>query len=252
MRRSNLFHAALAVAYIIGGISEALAQSVSNPAPTAGNTVQGFSIVLVLGELQSGATPDNIPAAARRALADLKDFLPYKGYRLLDTAWTMGGFSTRGPATTRVGGPGGESLEVRLDASVGARKMDSTQLNVRFRLVQSNVALPNSGLADQLHKEASSLKNALVSEEAELNALKQKLAAGHPDLRLAQIKLDTWKKQLAALETAAQTASVGPSLIDTSFNMNIGETVVVGTSRVQGDKALIAILTAVPRSAVKP
>jgi hypothetical protein len=34
-------------------------------------------------------------------------------------------------------------------------------------------------------------------------------------------------------------------LIDTTFNMDVGETVVVGTSRLQGDKALIVLLTAV-------
>jgi hypothetical protein len=38
------------------------------------------------------------------------------------------------------------------------------------------------------------------------------------------------------------------AVIDTSFNMDIGETVVVGTSRLQGDKALIVLLTAVGRS----
>ena len=40
------------------------------------------------------------------------------------------------------------------------------------------------------------------------------------------------------------------SIIDTSFTMDVGETVVVGTSRLAGgDKALIALLTAVPRNA---
>ena len=39
--------------------------------------LQGFGIVLVLGDVQEGATTDNIPAAARAALSDLKDFLPY-------------------------------------------------------------------------------------------------------------------------------------------------------------------------------
>jgi hypothetical protein len=34
-------------------------------------------------------------------------------------------------------------------------------------------------------------------------------------------------------------------VIDTSFTMDVGETVVVGTSRLQGDKALIVLLTAV-------
>jgi hypothetical protein len=38
-------------------------------------------------------------------------------------------------------------------------------------------------------------------------------------------------------------------IISTGFTMQIGETVVVGTSRLRGgDKALIALLTAVPRS----
>jgi hypothetical protein len=35
-------------------------------------------------------------------------------------------------------------------------------------------------------------------------------------------------------------------VIDTSFSMDVGETVVVGTSRLKGDKALIALLTAIP------
>ncbi len=34
--------------------------------------------------------------------------------------------------------------------------------------------------------------------------------------------------------------------MDASFRMDVGETVVVGTSRIQGDEALIAPLTAVP------
>ena len=35
-------------------------------------------------------------------------------------------------------------------------------------------------------------------------------------------------------------------LIDTQFDMAIGETVVVGTSRIGGDKGLVVLLTAVP------
>jgi hypothetical protein len=38
----------------------------------------------------------------------------------------------------------------------------------------------------------------------------------------------------------------GRPVVATSFSMDTGETVVVGTSRVQGDKALILLLTAVP------
>jgi hypothetical protein len=52
---------------------------------------------------------------------------------------------------------------------------------------------------------------------------------------------------MSLIENAA-TNTHGRSVIDTSFTMDIGETVVVGTSRVRGgDKALIALLTAVPK-----
>jgi hypothetical protein len=41
--------------------------------------------------------------------------------------------------------------------------------------------------------------------------------------------------------------SASRSIIDTSFAMDVGETVVVGTSRLKGNsRALIALLTAVP------
>ena len=49
-------------------------------------------------------------------------------------------------------------------------------------------------------------------------------------------------------DRAAQMARA--STIDTSFTMDVGETVVVGTSRLKGGtKALIALLTAVPARA---
>ena len=52
---------------------------------------QGFSVVLVLGDLNSGSNADaTVPPAARKALSDMKDFLPYKGYRLLDAEWILG------------------------------------------------------------------------------------------------------------------------------------------------------------------
>ena len=38
-----------------------------------------------------------------------------------------------------------------------------------------------------------------------------------------------------------------PILIDTSFKIDVGETVVVGTSRLAGEQALILLVTAVPR-----
>src|SRR5947209_10963812 len=62
-------------------------------------------------------------------------------------------------------------------------------------------------------------------------------------------ELETLARQAAALERAAGGRRLS-NVIDTTFSMEIGETVVVGTSHLRGgDKALIARLTAVPRGA---
>ena len=67
----------------------------------------------------------------------------------------------------------------------------------------------------------------------------------------ATIKLAEAKQRRSGGRGSTQslrTVRVRP-MIDTSFTMDVGETVVVGTSRIAGgDKALIALLTAVPRN----
>ena len=55
--------------------------AITTPKPSWPGATYGFSVVLVLGDMQGGATADSVPAAARKALADMKDFLPYKSYR---------------------------------------------------------------------------------------------------------------------------------------------------------------------------
>src|SRR5262245_66628788 len=101
MKRINALQRAGSLARLAAAITLAGAATVSaqSPAakpvkPAAGTeppvkTVvaapQGYSVVLVLGDMQNASPADsNVPAAARKALADLKDFLPYKSYRLLD------------------------------------------------------------------------------------------------------------------------------------------------------------------------
>src|SRR5262245_50473946 len=93
--------------------------------------LQGFSLVLVLGDLYGGAAaPDNIPAAARAALADLKDFLPYKSYRLLDTAWILGSTTQLFRATSRLRGVEEQTYEIALTSNpVGA---PAPSLQVKF------------------------------------------------------------------------------------------------------------------------
>ena len=91
--------------------------------------LRGFSVALVQGDLKTG-TPigESVPAAAAKALADLKDFLPYKSYRLLDTQWTMGA----GRMTGRLRGPDGKEYDLELQARHGAD--DATLAVSRFVL----------------------------------------------------------------------------------------------------------------------
>jgi len=65
--------------------------------------------------------------------------------------------------------------------------------------------------------------------------------------RTVNAQMAELKRQIGVTE-GAPTIGRGRSVIDTTFNMDVGETVVVGTSRTRGgDKALIALLTAVPK-----
>ena len=220
---------------------------------------QGFSVVLVVGDLQAGTVQDNVPVAARKALADMKDFLPYKGYRLLDVHWTL--CCGRTPVTSRLRGPEGQEYELVLNTSHDARG----RLSVRFLLTEASRATNtvNSGRNGEvltvLMRERERVQSELASttskarsrfevgtgrspeEVPEVAELKRRLA--DIDIRIAEARERTGQRSEPRGKAAASQA-----VIDTSFTMDVGETVVVGTSRIAGaDKALIALLTAVPQ-----
>jgi hypothetical protein len=169
------------------------------PAPVPG--LRGFGVVLVQGEMQAGAPGgEAVPAASLKALNDLKDFLPYKSYKLLDTQWTMGS----GRLIGSLRGPENTAYTFEVEARPGG---DAGLLVSRF------------------------------------------LLRGPGDDRMSAL----YARGLASRDPIDDVfAKIGPmarSLIDTSFSMDIGETVVVGTSRLQGNNALIVLLTAVSKSA---
>lgn len=232
---------------------------------------QGFSVVLVLGDLQGGSTQDNVPPAARKALTDMKDFLPYKSYRLLDVQWTLccGGRGTT-PAVSRLRGPDGHDYELTLAASLEP----VSRLGVRFTL-RDPVAADSEAGGSELIRELQLERERL---EAEYQAMKQRAQQNYevgtgrgpeqdPEVRQARLRVANATIKLAEAKqrnpgTRVVTPGMTPnhpdriaamksrSIIDTSFTMDVGETVVVGTSRLAGgDKALIALLTAVPRTA---
>ena len=173
--------------------------------------LRGFSVVLVQGDLKAGAASDNVPAAATKALADLKDFLPYRNYRLLDTQWTVGS----GHMAGRLRGPEGKEYDLELTSQRGPTS-DTPVTVSRFLLRE---VMPNA-LTDRV---SGLVARGLVTR--------------------SQAQMQDQNKSRGVFAAVMGSRPV----IDTTFSMNIGETVVVGTSRLQGDTALIVLLTAVSR-----
>jgi hypothetical protein len=244
--------------------------------------LQGFNIVLLVGESQSsGASIEDVPPAARKALADMKDFLPFKHYRVLDSQWTSCCAETsRNSIAGRVqgvvatvggsgqGGSGGS--EMRLMPRTYTFMLQVTpngpRLNVYFSLqpegpVRSGQAANVSAAREQelerrlfeLRKEAETLEDeiALRGRAAKQDNTAQKeqkevdLSVLNAQRRRVQQRIaETTNELTRGNAHAADTDRSSRSLIDSNFTMDIGETVVVGTSRLGGDKALIAIVTA--------
>jgi hypothetical protein len=232
-----------------------------SPAP------QGFSVVLVLGEMQGNGATDSVPAAARKALADMKDFLPYKSYRFLDTQWTL--CCGRSPTVTRLRGPDEQDYDLELSPGVAA---PDGKWAVRFALrepVESgapNESASSSGSADSAKqkRELESQMQTINDLQRRLQILREQYSEGHVEAQRLKAQISQLERELEAERARVERSSAaervaagrfikemrphGRAIIDTSFTMEIGETVVVGTSRLKGDKALIALLTAVPSS----
>jgi hypothetical protein len=234
---------AVIIRSVIVAIGLALASS-SVWAQTPTSAFQGFSVVLVLGDVQEGATSDNIPAAARAALADLKDFLPYRSYRVLDTAWVLASSATRQAVTSRLRGPDEQDYEVTLDRM----PVGTSSLQIRFAMSEAS----DERRADAAHREAqfrTEMSQLGATHDALENQLK-KLNPDHPDARSLRQRLADVEIEIEARRNERRVPSGGATLIDTSFTMSLGETVVVGTSRMRGgNKALIVLLTAATRGA---
>ncbi len=211
----------------------------------SGPRPQAFSVSLVLGEMQASGGSDNVPAAARKALTDVKDFLPYKTYRLLDSQWTL--CCGRSAIMTRLRGPEDQDYALELSPS----NAGSGKWYVHFSLWE-----PRGGETGELTAasggNASSLDAQRVTLERQLAELRKTETENHPDVAQTRVHIEALERALndsrRAAEIAGQRLRMSiprRAVIDTSFTMDVGETVVVGTSRLKGDKALIALLTAV-------
>jgi hypothetical protein len=246
MKRLNVMQRAGSLAGLATVITLAGAAAVSAqpPAPVKVSPAspQGYSVVLVLGDVQNASAGDNnVPPAARKALGDMKDFLPYKSYRLLDAQWILGSQRT----VSRLRGPNDQEYELTLRGVSNAGK-----LSVNFRLAEPSAVVGVKPAADAESRAGrrASLEDALRAAEAEAERLRASSGEKRAETATAsREKIAAIQKELEQEKTLRDAAARvgGRSIIDTSFMMDVGETVVVGTSRVAGDKALIALLTAV-------
>ena len=246
MKRMDVMHRLGSLSGLATMITLAASTSVSaQPAPVkvAPASAEGYSVVLVLGDVQNASAGDNnVPPAARKALGDMKDFLPYKSYRLLDAQWILGSQRT----VSRLRGANDQEYELTLRGVAIA----GGKLSVNFRLAEPGpvVGVKPAADADSRAGRRAALEDALRAAEAEAERLRtssgekrgEAIAATREKIAAIQKELEQEK----ALRDATSRVG-GRSIIDTSFTMDVGETVVVGTSRVAGDKALIALLTAV-------
>jgi hypothetical protein len=197
-------------------------------AANAQSTQRGFSVVLLLGETQSTGGGDGLPPAPalRKALSDVRDFLPYKSYRVLDTQWLRGG-------STRMKGPDDQEYDVDLAADQimpNPFHPKEGMLNVVFHLQEVGAA------ANSSEEYGRSI------QAAELEKQRASMLAQMPSAQGAMVQ--EMKARLERVEKQIRLAKAR-KLIDSRFEMAIGETVVVGTSKIGGDKGLVVLLTSV-------
>jgi hypothetical protein len=156
---------------------------------------QSFQVLLLAAGAKTGNSGLEVPANAQKALDDVKGFLPFKNYRLLDAVWMRATQDRLASGRLSVGG--GADYEVRLRfRNVGNPKDRNLFVDV-FDLIE-NPGTPKPPSAEEFGGKA--------------------------------------------IAPPANRA-----LIDTSFGLKGGETIVVGTSKVDGaEEALVVLLTAVP------
>ncbi len=207
----------------------------------------GYSVILLLGDAQGPSSLDGLPPApgVRKALEEVVNFLPYKSYRVLDTQWMRSGM-------TRMKGAEDQEYEVTVNADEfmrmpggGVLPYDPASgkppvIEVRFNLQESGAAtVPGEEYARSV--QAAEMEKQLAQLQFNLADLTAKNGEQHP----AVVQL---KSRLAKLQQSIRLARAR-KLMDSKFEMAPGETVVVGTSKIGGDKGLVALLTAVTSGA---
>ena len=162
-------------------------QPTPTPAPPRGTgRTQLFQIVLVRGAISGPEEIVGIPKNAEKAIRDIRDFLPFKSYKVLDSALLRLSEDDLGKVQLDGIAPQRYDIGVIWQAS-GRDKLLVSWFQVVAVRQPGNTPLPKG-----------------VAPEAER------------------------------------------PIMNTSFSIDTGETIVVGTSKLGGDQALLVLFTALP------
>jgi hypothetical protein len=185
MKRSLLLLLILAAAPLFASESEAVAPTPRPPVNgSSGGHTQLFQVVLVRGAVSGPEETVGIPKNAEKAIRDIRDFLPFKSYKILDSGLVRIDDSGK----IRLDGIPPQQYDVRIAwRPASANKLTIWEFVVVPAHVPGSVPLPKG-----------------VAPEAER------------------------------------------PIIDTSFAIDVGETIVVGSSKLGGDVALVVLFTALP------
>ncbi len=166
----------------------------------------------LLAASKSGSNDlSDLPANTRKAIEDIQDFLPFKSYRILDTSLVRALVSppnrSSRPAKTFMTGPDGTKLQIELRMT---GEKDSGEIYVQQFEVSPDIM--------------SRFRAVPLTPDQQRQA----------------------DPSAPAIAPRADLLDTG-ALISTSFTAHLGQTVVVGSSRLNGgDEALIVLFTALP------
>ena len=152
-----------------------------------------FQIILLRASMSGTDELNGLPKNAGKAVADIRDFLPYKSYRILDSALLRASQDAGG--WTRLDGIPPQQYDVR----ILFKPASGERLNIWDFTVQ---------------RARASEAEAPVATPAPSGATPQ------PPER---------------------------PVISTSFSVEIGETIVVGSSKLAGGDAMVILFTAIPK-----
>jgi hypothetical protein len=161
------------------------AQPTPRPSGLASRT-QLFQITLLRAAVSGSDELTGLPKNAEKAVRDVRDFLPFKSYKLLDSGLVHAGESM--PTGLRLDGVAPQQYDIKL-----SYQQSGTRLTIWYFSIYPVKAKNGSPLPPG------------VAPEAER------------------------------------------PVIETSFSLDFGETIVVGSSKLGGDQALVVLLTAVPK-----